>query len=117
MDAVSDGRCDRDIGSGGNVLAFLIGDGWYRGRFGVSGGYEKNFGDNNHLLCELHIQYEDGTSQVVASDGSFRYTAGPVLFSSIYDGEIYDAAALPGGSWMLLEYEDHDIVIKRRVFL
>lgn len=93
------------IRQGENVLAFLLGDGWYKGRFGVNGGFENNFGEHLHILCEIHICYEDGTEEVVGSDESFLYTDGPVRFSNIYDGEIYDALSEPAG-WMQPGYND-----------
>ena len=82
---------------GENVFAVLLGAGWYKGRFGVNGGYENQFGRNYHLLYELHVDYADGTKEVFASDGTERYTDGPVLFANIYDGEDYDATKLPQG--------------------
>lgn len=90
---------------GKNVISFLMGDGWYRGRFGVNGGMQNNFGTGLHLLMELHSFQKDGTEQMIVSDESFRYTEGPVQFSNIYDGEIYDARVLPD-VWMYPEYSD-----------
>ena len=37
------------------------------------------------------MTYVDGKSEVIASDGSWKVTRGPVVFSSIYGGEDYDA--------------------------
>lgn len=87
------------IEQGENVIAFLMGDGWYKGRFGVNGGFENNFGDDYKLICELHITYEDGTEEYVGSDRSFKYSEGSILFSNIYDGEILDANKEPE-EWM-----------------
>lgn len=87
--------------TGENTLGFLLGDGWYKGRFGVNGGFENNFGTNNHLLCEIRIYYKDGTQDVIGSDATFEYAPGPVKFSSIYDGEIFDATKvdIPEKAW------------------
>ena len=87
--------------NGKNNLSFLIGDGWYKGRFGVNGGFENNFGTQNHLLCEIRIRYEDGSEDIIGTDESFEYAPGPVQFSNIYDGEIYDAtkADIPENVW------------------
>lgn len=90
---------------GKNVISFLMGDGWYRGRFGVNGGNQNNFGTGLHLLMELRSVQKDGIEQVLASDESFRYTEGPVQFSNIYDGEIYDARILPE-KWRYPDYSD-----------
>lgn len=90
---------------GENVLSVMLGDGWYRGRFGVNGGFENNFGEHLHIRCEIHLCYEDGTEGLVCSDESFRYADGPVRFSNIYDGEVFDAAQEPEG-WMQAGFDD-----------
>jgi alpha-L-rhamnosidase len=77
--------------SGGNALGILLGDGWYKGRFGFDGGYTNLYGDQLKLISELHLAYADGTSEIVGSDDSWLTQPGPVLKSSIYDGEVYDA--------------------------
>lgn len=52
------------------------------------------------MICELHIDYADGTHEVVCSDGSWRTTAdGPYLSNNIYSGDVYDAAReIPAGT-------------------
>jgi alpha-L-rhamnosidase len=79
------------IHTGQNIMEILLGDGWYKGRFGVNGGFENTFGQNYYLLCELHLCYDDGREEVIGSDRSFEYCCSPILFSNIYDGEVYDA--------------------------
>jgi alpha-L-rhamnosidase len=44
------------------------------------------------LLMQLHIEYTDGTKEIVASDEQWKITAdGPIRASNEYDGEEYDA--------------------------
>lgn len=44
------------------------------------------------LIAQLRIEYEDGSEQLVVSDGSWRLTTdGPLRSSSEFDGEEYDA--------------------------
>ena len=84
---------------GDNMLGAMLGNGWYKGRFGLDGnpGDPGIYGDRMGLLCELHIEYLDHTTQVIASDGDWQWQEGPILASSIYDGEIYDAGKeIPG---------------------
>ncbi|HHV12347.1 MAG TPA: family 78 glycoside hydrolase catalytic domain [Clostridiales bacterium] len=88
------------VQEGENVLGFLLGAGWYKGRFGVNGGFEDNFGEDYQILCEVRIEYQDGSVEVIGSDKSFRYLDGPVIASNIYDGEVYDAMKEPEG-WLL----------------
>ena len=43
------------------------------------------------MICELHIKYADGTSQIVNSDESWKTATGPYSQNNIYGGDIYDA--------------------------
>jgi len=44
------------------------------------------------LLLQLEISYTDGSSTIVVSDEQWKATwDGPIVSSSIYDGEHYDA--------------------------
>lgn len=76
---------------GGNALGIMLGDGWYKGRFGFDGGYTNLYGEELKLIAELHLAYADGTAETIASDDSWLTKPGPILKSSIYDGEVYDA--------------------------
>lgn len=68
-----------------NELTVLLGRGWYMGKFGLSCQThpERPFA----LIAELHIDYEDGSSEVIATDESWQYRNSFVTFSDIYDGE------------------------------
>lgn len=76
---------------GDNAIGVMLGNGWYKGRFGFSGHNENIYGDKFALLCELMITFKDGSQQVIITDISWKSTAGPVLESNIYDGEVQDA--------------------------
>ena len=43
------------------------------------------------MICTLVLEYSDGSVQRVVSDTTWRATAGPILFSSVFGGEDYDA--------------------------
>lgn len=79
------------IQDGDNALGAMLGYGWYAGHLGWKGG--RNFyGSSPQLLIQLEITYQDGRTQTIVSDGSWRATLdGPIRVSSIYDGETYDA--------------------------
>lgn len=77
---------------GANLLTAMLGNGWYKGRYGLGQfGENKAYGDEFALICELHIQLENGEELVLGSDTSWQAAPAPVLESSIYDGEVYDA--------------------------
>jgi alpha-L-rhamnosidase len=88
-----------------NSIAAIVGDGWYRGNIGWSSqnGY---YGSKLALLAQLQINYTDGTSETVGTDGSWKVSNGPILFSDIYNGETYDARMeLPG--WSAAGFNDN----------
>ncbi|WP_066324584.1 MULTISPECIES: alpha-L-rhamnosidase [Metabacillus] len=76
--------------NGENKINVLLGNGWYKGRFGFEGGHENIYGDRFALLAELHLSYEDGTTEIISTDTSWDAHKSKILVSEIYDGEIYD---------------------------
>ena len=78
------------IRQGENAIGVMLGAGWYKGLMGVFS-VRNNYGDRTAFLGQLLIRYADGREQTVATDESWIGGDSPVLFSEIYDGEIYDA--------------------------
>src|SRR5699024_8428011 len=76
---------------GENAVGALLGNGWYKGRFGFIEELDKLYGDQFGFICELHITLENGEELVIGSDESWLCHASSIVNSSIYDGEIYDA--------------------------
>lgn len=81
----------KNIKSGNNAIGIMLGNGWYRGRFGFDGGHYDIYGDKFLAIAELIVTLEDGSEVVVGSDNSWRCSQSPVEFSGIYDGEIYNS--------------------------
>ena len=80
------------LADGTNVLSAILGDGWYSGFVGFDlKRAGARYGTYPELLCELHVEYEDGTLDVVASDERWRATTGPIRYSDLLHGEHYDA--------------------------
>jgi len=61
---------------GPNVVLVSVAPGWY---------------GTPSLKIQLEIEYTDGSRKLVTSDNLRHVTTGPVVFSSIFDGEGYDA--------------------------
>ncbi|MFC8672071.1 family 78 glycoside hydrolase catalytic domain [Streptomyces griseorubiginosus] len=89
---------------GRNAIGAVLGEGWFRGRIGFDGKTRAVYGDRLALLAQLEVEYTDGTTERITTDGSWRAATGPVLSSGIYDGEAYDAR-LERSGWSL---PDHD---------
>ncbi len=90
--------------AGDNAMGGILGDGWYCGFLG----WEKKrdtYGCQKQLLAQLVVDYEDGTSQTIATDRTWKCATGPILESDIYSGEIYDARLEMAG-WSLASFRD-----------
>jgi len=92
------------LAEGENVLAVLLGDGWWRGSNSAENTHNA-FGYKLGFLGQISLEYEDGTSEMITSDSSFRYLPGPLLRSDTKAGEIYNAVSEPTG-WDCPGYDD-----------
>jgi len=94
------------LDAGENVLAVMLGNGMYNvvrtpDRYTKFAG---TFGEPR-LIAQLHVTFADGTSTEVITDASWKCRAGPIVFSSIYGGEDYDAGLDPEG-WRSAGFSD-----------
>lgn len=94
----------RLLQSGRNAVGVFLGDGWFRGFIGW-GDQRNYYGEKLALLAQIEINYEDGSRQVVISNGDWKSSTGPILRSDIYNGEDYDARLEKPG-WTLTGYDD-----------
>jgi len=99
---------------GPNAIGVVLGNGrYYTMRQNYKPYKIPNFGYPKMLL-NLIVEYEDGTSQKIASDPSWRLTAqGPIRSNNEYDGEIYDAR-MELGDWTRAGYDDSQWIKAQR---
>ena len=75
----------------------MLGNGWYKGRFGFVEGMRELYGSRFLFLCQIEVKYRDGRTLTVGTDSTWKCAPAPVLQSSLYDGETYDAnREIPG---------------------
>ena len=89
---------------GENVVGAILGDGWYSGYL-VWDGNRNVWGKDLGLLAQLEIESEDGSTQTVCTDDSWKATTGPILKSDFYMGETYDACLEMDG-WATAGFDD-----------
>ena len=94
---------------GENAIGAMLGNGWFKGRFGFDGGYENLYGDRFYFICELHILYEDGKEEVISTDDTWKSHQSHILSSGIYDGEEVDARLLQK-KWSQPSFDDDNWV-------
>lgn len=89
---------------GGNVLGVMLGNGMYNVPGGRYTKFRGTFGPPK-LICQMRVTFTDGSSQIIVSDESWKWTLGPIVFTCIFGGEDYDARReLPG--WDQPDFDD-----------
>lgn len=75
-----------------NEIAITVGNGWYKG---ILGFYcqPNQYGTQAGAFAELHVEYEDGSKEVIATDETWAVKTGEIRYSEIYMGETIDTDA------------------------
>lgn len=75
-----------------NEIAITVGNGWYKG---ILGFYcqPNQYGTQVGAFAELHVEYEDGSKDVIATDETWSVKTGEIRYSEIYMGETIDTDA------------------------
>ena len=77
---------------GDNTLSVTVAAGWRSNDGPYLNRHEKPaFFGPIQLSAMLVIDYEDGTSKTIKTDGKWQCGQGPITFSHLFDGETYDA--------------------------
>lgn len=82
--------------SGSNTLAASLANQWWSGGLGWKGTAVFHLGPLR-FIAQLQLQMADGSSQTIVTDTSWRWNNSPVLASTIYDGETFDANLVEEG--------------------
>jgi alpha-L-rhamnosidase len=83
---------DEFINGGQNALGVVLGTGWYNQHIREAWDFDQApWRDSPKMLCQLVITGTDGKKTIVASDGTWRQSTGPILFDGVHNGETYDA--------------------------
>lgn len=87
-----------NLSAGKHAVGVMLGNGMYN-VVRTKGRYTKfvhSFGPPV-LIAQINIQYTDGSSQRIGTDSTWKVAPGPIMFSSIYGGEDFDARKEQGG--------------------
>ncbi|WP_091380507.1 family 78 glycoside hydrolase catalytic domain [Mucilaginibacter mallensis] len=90
---------------GNNALGVMLGNGFYY--IPRDKRYRKMTGAYGYpkMICRLVIEYKDGSITNLGSDRSWKTAPGPIIFTSIYGGEDYNAN-LEQPDWNTINFDD-----------
>ncbi|OQP56910.1 alpha-L-rhamnosidase [Niastella vici] len=95
---------------GKNAIGAILGEGWWSGGATYMGDFWNFFGDRQSLLAKLVITYANGKEDSMVTDPAIwkYFNDGPILYSSFFQGEVYDASkeTLTAG-WSTAAYVDN----------
>lgn len=93
---------------GANAIGAILGNGWYnqyvRELWQI---HRAAWRDRPKLLCQMVIEFTDGTWQTVVSGPDWRVAHGPIRYDAVRNGETYDARLEEPG-WASADYDDTD---------
>lgn len=104
------------VQEGKNALGAWVADGWYSGYvgFGLITGVGTEhigrymYGKTPAVMAQLELELEDGTRQIVVTDGTWKATGeGPIREADLLMGESYDATRENRG-WATADFDDRD---------
>ena len=95
------------LADGDNAVGVQLADGWFRGRLTFVSGKRNVYGDTLGLLAQLEVVLVGGRTVVIGTDGSWRWSVGPVTSADLYEGEHYDARLEQPG-WSTPGFDDRD---------
>jgi alpha-L-rhamnosidase len=72
-----------------NLLEITVAEGWYSGRLGYGSGPDV-YGAINALWAELLLAFQDGSSQSIVTDETWKVGDSQIVKSSFFDGETVD---------------------------
>jgi alpha-L-rhamnosidase len=75
------------LNRGINVVGAILGNGFFSP---LEEGLRK-YGDRPRLLIQMNIRLADDTIITVVTDETWKVSDGPILYNSIWNGEVYDA--------------------------
>ncbi|MEP6746774.1 MAG: family 78 glycoside hydrolase catalytic domain [Bacteroidota bacterium] len=94
----------KQLRQGSNAIGVMLGNGFY---YIPGERYRKLTGAYGYprMICRILIEYTDGGKSDVVSDDSWKTAPSPIIFSSIYGGEDYDANLEQTG-WNKSNFDD-----------
>src|SRR5690606_1074723 len=96
----------QDFKDGKVAIGVLLGNGWYNHQSTAVWLFDRAKWRKRPRFClNIKLTYLDGTSELIATDKSWKTSLGPVVLNSIYTGEHYNANLEQRG-WNTMNFDD-----------
>jgi len=95
-----------NLNKGENVIGVILGNGMYN--VIKENAWDFNKAPWRHypkMIAQMEIIYENGEEELLLSDNTWKTSEGPVVYNSLYEGEIHDARLELNG-WCDKGYDD-----------
>ena len=79
---------------GENRIEVYLGNGWYKGRFGLMSSTD-TWGSDYILAASLQMKQKDGSDLMIRTDDTWQASETCIRSDSIYDGEVRDDTFVP----------------------
>jgi alpha-L-rhamnosidase len=80
------------LSSGSQAIGVILGNGWYNHQSKAVWNFDQAPWRNRPTFClDLRITYEDGQTEVISTDLTWKTNSGPIQWNSIYTAEHADA--------------------------
>ena len=94
------------ITEGDNAIAAVLGNGFYNCQSKAVWDFERaRWRERPSLLSELRLVYDDGSTDIISTDESWKTNTGPYTYNNIYSGDRYDARLEETG-WNTANFDD-----------
>ena len=98
----------KQIQNGKNAIGVLLGNGWYNHQSMAVWDFHRAPWRNRPAFCfDLHLTYEDGSTEIIKSGRDWKTSSGALVFNSIYTAEHYDARLEQKG-WNTANFDDSE---------
>lgn len=92
---------------GENAIATVLGNGWFNIQSLAVWHFDKaRWRNRPQMICQLRIEYQDGTIETIGSDQTWKTSTGAYLFNNLYSGDLYDAR-LEEKNWKASGFDDN----------
>ena len=89
-----------------NAFVFVLGNGWFNEQsVAVWNFHNARWRDRPTLLCDVVIEYQDGTVEEFVTNESWKTATGPYTYNNLYSGDRYDSRLEEEG-WLLPGFQD-----------